>query len=177
MTGKPLWPIEEKPVPQSDVPGEKTSPTQPIPTLPPPFARQSFTEKDINPYLTAEEQAGLRANLKKWRNEGVFTPPSMQGSIEMPGHNGGANWGSSAINPAKGTFFIVSKELPTLLAIVPPGTPTGRGRGGAAAGAPAPAPAGLKAPRAAARRRLLPHQPSFPARRRASSPTTRRTTS
>ena len=59
VTGKPLWPIEEKPVPQSDVPGEKTSPTQPIPTLPPPFARQSFTEKDINPYLTAEEQAGL----------------------------------------------------------------------------------------------------------------------
>ena len=53
VTGKPLWPIEEKPVPQTDVPGEKTSPTQPIPTLPPPFARQSFTEKDINPYLHA----------------------------------------------------------------------------------------------------------------------------
>src|SRR6185369_8508921 len=78
VTGKPLWPIEERPVPQTDVPGEITSPTQPIPTLPPPFARQSFTEKDINPYLTSEEQAGLRENLKKWRNEGVFTPPSMQ---------------------------------------------------------------------------------------------------
>src|SRR4051812_40157114 len=157
VTGKPLWPIEEKPVPQSDVPGEVTSPTQPIPTLPPPFARQSFTEKDINPYLKAEEQAGLRANLKKWRNEGVFTPPSMQGSIEMPGHNGGANWGSSAINPAKGTFFIVSKELPTLLAIVPPGTPTGRGRGGAAAGGPAPAPGG---PEGAARGGPPPAPPS-----------------
>ena len=155
VTGKPLWPIEEKPVPQSDVPGEKTSPTQPIPTLPPPFARQSFTEKDINPYLTADEQAGLRANLKKWRNEGVFTPPSMQGSIEMPGHNGGANWGSSAINPAKGTFFIVSKELPTLhgdraarcadrtrradaraggAGAPAPGGPEGAARGGPAAG-------------------------------------------
>jgi glucose dehydrogenase len=129
---------EEKAVPQSDVPGEKTSPTQPIPTLPPPFARQAFTEKDINPYLSADEQAGLRESLKTWRNEGVFTPPSMRGSIEMPGHNGGANWGSSAINPARGTFFIVSKELPTLLAIVPPGAPTGRGGRGRAAGPAAP---------------------------------------
>jgi quinoprotein glucose dehydrogenase len=110
VTGKPIWPIEEKPVPQTDVPGEVTSPTQPIPTAPPPFARQSFTEKDINPYLTADEQAALRELLKNSRNEGVFTPPSMKGSIEMPGHNGGANWGSSAINPSKGTFYIASKD-------------------------------------------------------------------
>jgi quinoprotein glucose dehydrogenase len=140
VTGKPIWPIEEKPVPQSDVPGEKTSPTQPIPTAPPPFARQSFTEKDINPYLTADEQASVRELLKSSRNEGVFTPPSLKGSIELPGHNGGANWGSSAINPTKGTFYIVSKELPTFLRIVPPGAPTGRGgRGGARANAPEPA--------------------------------------
>ncbi len=139
VTGKPIWPIEEKPVPQTDVPGEVTSPTQPIPSAPPPFARQSFTEKDINPYLTADEQAALRELLKNSRNEGVFTPPSMKGSIEMPGHNGGANWGSSAINPTKGTFYIASKELPTFLRIVPPGAPTGRGgRGGARGNAPAP---------------------------------------
>jgi glucose dehydrogenase len=139
VTGKPLWPIEEKPVPQTDVPGEVTSPTQPIPTMPPPFARQSFTEKDINPYLTSDEQAALRELLKNSRNEGVFTPPSMKGSIEMPGHNGGANWGSSAINPTKGTLYIASKELPTLLRIVLPGAPTGRGgRGGARGNAPAP---------------------------------------
>jgi quinoprotein glucose dehydrogenase len=137
VTGKPIWPIEEKPVPQSDVPGEKTSPTQPIPTLPPPFARQSFTEKNINPYLTADEQASVREVLKNSRNEGVFTPPSIKGSVELPGHNGGANWGSSAIDPTKGTFYIVSKELPTFLRIVPPGAPTGR-RGGALANAPAP---------------------------------------
>jgi glucose dehydrogenase len=139
VTGKPIWPIEEKPVPQSDVPGEVTSPTQPIPTAPPPFARQSFSEKDINPYLTAEEQASLRELLKNSRNEGVFTPPSLKGSIEMPGHNGGANWGSSAINPTKGTFYIVSKELPTFIQIVPPGAPTGRGgRGGARGNTPTP---------------------------------------
>jgi len=134
VTGKPIWPIEEKAVPQTDVPGEMTSPTQPIPTLPPPFARQSFTEKDINPYLTPEEQASVRNQLKNSRNEGVFTPPSMKGSVELPGHNGGANWGSSAINPTKGTFYIVSKELPTFLRILPPGAPTGRGGRGAARG-------------------------------------------
>jgi quinoprotein glucose dehydrogenase len=137
MTGKPIWPIEEKPVPQSDVPGEVTSATQPIPTLPPPFARQSFTEKDINPYLTPDEQAAVREQLKNSRNEGVFTPPSMRGSVELPGHNGGANWGSSAVNPTKGTFYIVSKELPTFLRILEPGAPTGR-RGGGRANAPAP---------------------------------------
>jgi glucose dehydrogenase len=136
-TGKPIWPIEEKPVPQTDVPGEVTSPTQPIPTLPPPFARQSFTEKDINPYLTPEEQASVREQLKNSRNEGLFTPPSMKGSVELPGHNGGANWGSSAVNPTKGTFYIVSKELPTFLRILEPGAPTGR-RGGGRANAPGP---------------------------------------
>ena len=135
VTGKPIWPIEEKPVPQSDVPGEKTSPTQPIPTLPPPFARQSFTEKDINPYLTPDEQAQVRERLKNSRNEGVFTPPSIRGTIELPGHNGGANWGSSAVNPQRGTFFVVSKELPTLLRIVEPG-----GRANAPAGRAGPPP-------------------------------------
>jgi quinoprotein glucose dehydrogenase len=141
VTGKPLWPIDEKAVPQTDVPGEVTSPTQPIPSMPPPFARQSFTEKDINPYLTPEEQAAVREQLRNSRNEGVFTPPSVKGSVELPGHNGGANWGSSAVNPTKGTFYIVSKELPTFLRIVAPGAPTGRGGraggGGGRAGAPA----------------------------------------
>jgi len=140
VTGKPLWPIEEKPMPKTDVPGEVSSPTQPIPTMPPPFARQSFTEKDVNPYLTAEEQAAVRELLKNSRNEGLYTPPSLKGSIQMPGHNGGANWGSSAVNPTKGTFFIVSKELPTFVRIYEPGAAPGRrgggGGGGGRAGAP-----------------------------------------
>jgi quinoprotein glucose dehydrogenase len=119
--GQPLWPIEERPVPQTDVPGERTSPTQPFPTAPPPFARQSFTEKDINPHIPAEDQAKLRELFKTVRNEGLFTPPSMQGSIELPGHNGGANWGSSAVDPVKGTMYVVAKNLPTLLKILPPG--------------------------------------------------------
>ena len=130
-TGKPLWPIEERPVPQSDVAGEETSPTQPFPTKPPAFARQSFTEKDINPYLTDEEKAKVRTMLQTWRNEGLFTPPSLKGSVEMPGNNGGANWGSSGVDPSKGMIYIVSKELPMGLTLRLPGPPGGRGgRGG-----------------------------------------------
>jgi len=133
QTGQPLWPIEERPVPQSDVPGEYSSPTQPFPTAPPPFARQSFTEKDINPFLTPEQKEAALQRLRNSRNEGLFTPPSMRGSIQLPGHNGGANWGSSAVDPAKGTMYIVSKELPTYLRITEPGAGRG-GRGGAGGG-------------------------------------------
>ena len=114
-SGEPIWPIEERPVPQSDLPGEHTSPTQPFPTKPAPFAVQSFTEKDINPFLPKEEQDEMRARLRTSRNEGLFTPPSLQGSIGMPGHNGGANWASSAVDPVKGEFYVVSKNLPVML--------------------------------------------------------------
>jgi quinoprotein glucose dehydrogenase len=113
VTGEPLWPIEERPVPQTDVPGEQSSPTQPFPTAPPPFARQSFTESDINPYLPLADQQKLREILRTHRNEGLYTPPSLQGTIMLPGHNGGANWGSSSVDPIRGRFYIVSKELPT----------------------------------------------------------------
>jgi glucose dehydrogenase len=116
-TGRPLWPIEERPVPQSDVPGEQTSPTQPFPTAPPPFARQSFTEKDINPHLSEEAQASLRQLLRRSVNKGLFTPPSLQGSIQIPGNSGGANWGLAAADPVKGRVFVVSKEQPALLTL------------------------------------------------------------
>ena len=114
-TGEPIWPIEERPVPASDLPGEHASPTQPFPTRPPPFAVQSFTERDINPFLPKDEQMELRARLSSSRNEGLFTPPSFAGSIEMPGHNGGANWGSSAVDPVRGKLYVVSKNLPVML--------------------------------------------------------------
>src|SRR5579862_679621 len=134
VTGDPLWPIEERPVPQSDVPGEWSSATQPFPTKPPPFARQSFTEKDINPYATEAEQAAIRETLKNARNEGLFTPPSLRGSISSPGHNGGANWGMAAVNPSKGFFYVITKEHPTLDALALPGQ--GRGGRGGKGGAP-----------------------------------------
>jgi len=134
VTGEPLWPIEERPVPQSDVPGEWSSPTQPFPTKPPAFARQSFTEKDINPFATEAEQAVIRETLKNSRNEGLFTPPSLRGSVSSPGHNGGANWGMAAVNPEKGYFYVITKEHPTLDALTLPGEGRGGGRGGKGGG-------------------------------------------
>ena len=118
VTGKPFFAIEERPVPQSDVPGEVTWPTQPVPVKPPPFAVQSFTEKDINPFLPQAEQDYLRERLRNSRNEGLFTPPSLQGSVSMPGHNGGANWGSGAVDPVRGEFYVVSKNMPVMLRLV-----------------------------------------------------------
>jgi glucose dehydrogenase len=120
VTGEPLWPIEERAVPQSDVPGEWSSPTQPYPTKPPPFARQSFTERDINPFATDSEQTSIRELLLNSRNEGLFTPPSLRGSISAPGHNGGANWGMVAVNPTKGFLYVITKEHPTLDKLAPP---------------------------------------------------------
>lgn len=113
--GTPIWPIEERAVPQSDLPGEYSSPTQPFPVVLEPFAVQSFTAADINPFLPADEQALLRARLATSRNDGLFTPPSFEGSISMPGHNGGANWGSSSVDPVNGKLYVVSKNLPVML--------------------------------------------------------------
>jgi quinoprotein glucose dehydrogenase len=114
-TGDPLWPIEERPVPKSNMPGEVTWPTQPFPLKPPPFARQSFTEKDLSPFLEPVEREELRRTMKDARNEGLFTPPGVTNTIEMPGNNGGANFQGAAIDPSNGTLFVVSKDLPSLL--------------------------------------------------------------
>src|SRR6187455_429216 len=117
-TGRPIFPIEERPVPQTDVPGEVSWPTQPYPTKPAPFARQTFTEKDINPFLPPAELEAMRQKVRNARNEGLYTPPSLQGSVSMPGHNGGANWGSSAVDPVRGEFYVVSKNMPVMLRLV-----------------------------------------------------------
>ena len=130
VTGEPVWPIEERPVPQTDVPGEQSWPTQPFPTVPPPFARQSFTEADINPYLPDADKQKLREILRTHRNEGLYTPPSLQGAIMLPGHNGGANWGSSAVDPLRGRFYVVSKELPTTANLAKPEPGAAPGPGG-----------------------------------------------
>jgi quinoprotein glucose dehydrogenase len=114
-TGKPLWPIEERPVPRSDMPGEETWPTQPFPTKPPPFARQQFTVDDLSPFLSKEERARFRDEILSARNEGMYTPPGLRNTVQMPGNNGGANWGGAAVDPATGRLFVVSKDLPAML--------------------------------------------------------------
>ena len=111
--GKPIWPIVEKPVPASKVPGEHASPTQPFPTWPLPFVRQKFTEADIDPNIPDADKEKVRQQLKTCDNEGIFTPPNTTCSIEVPGHNGGAEWGSTAVDPVHHRLFVVGRNLPT----------------------------------------------------------------
>jgi quinoprotein glucose dehydrogenase len=120
VTGKPLWPIVERPVPKSDVPGEQTYPTQPVPTAPPPFARQAFTTADLNPYLPPEEAAKWKQTIADSRNEGMFTPPATSDVMEMPGNAGGANYGASAADAQRGIFTVVSMDFPTILKLDKP---------------------------------------------------------
>ncbi|MBV9938176.1 MAG: pyrroloquinoline quinone-dependent dehydrogenase [Acidobacteriaceae bacterium] len=115
VTGEPLWPIEERTVPHSDMPGEETWPTQPFPLKPPPFARQKFTVDDLNSFMSPEERAQVRDKMESARNEGMFTPPGVRNTVQMPGNNGGANWGGAAVDPANGTLYVASKDLPAML--------------------------------------------------------------
>jgi quinoprotein glucose dehydrogenase len=119
VTGQPLWPVEERAVPKSDVPGEETWPTQPVPLKPPPFARQEFSEKDLSPFMGTAERARFREEIRGARNEGLFTPPGLHNTIEMPGNNGGANWGGAAVDPRRGMLYVVSKDLPCMLKLEP----------------------------------------------------------
>jgi quinoprotein glucose dehydrogenase len=122
-TGKPLWPIEERRVSATDMPNEKTWTTQPFPTKPPPFARQTFTVDDLSPFLNPQDRARFRDEILSARNEGLFTPPARRGTIQMPGNNGGANWGGAAVDPTRGILVVVSKDLPSLLKLEPKGGP------------------------------------------------------
>jgi quinoprotein glucose dehydrogenase len=114
-TGEPLWPIEERPVPKSDMPGEETWPTQPFPSKPPPFARQAFTVNDLSPFLEPAEREQLTREMASAHNQGLFTPPGLQNTVEMPGNNGGGNYGGAAIDPTSGDLYVVSKDLPAML--------------------------------------------------------------
>ena len=122
VSGKPLWTVTERPVPKSDMPGEATWPTQPVPEKPAPFARQTFTAKDLSPYLEPGERERLERQIADARNEGLFTPPSTHDTIEMPGNNGGANFGGAAIDPVHGYLYVVSKDLPAMLKLTLPGS-------------------------------------------------------
>jgi glucose dehydrogenase len=131
VTGKPIWPIEERPVPQNSmVPGEELSPTQPFPTAPPPFSRQKFTADDLNPYiLTPEEREQFRQRILKARNDGNFTPIGFDDVIHMPGNQGGSNWGSTAAHPSDGTVYVIGFNTPTIIRLLKAGDIRRGGRG------------------------------------------------
>jgi quinoprotein glucose dehydrogenase len=130
VTGEPLWPIEERPVPKSDVPGEQSWPTQPFPTRPEPYSRLKFGVEDINPYLDDEEKARIKEIVRNARNEGIFTPPSdKRQAIAIPGELGGTNWGGTAADPTNGMLYVRAADQPAIhiLTEVKPGTRTFRG--------------------------------------------------
>lgn len=116
VTGKPVWPITERGVPQSDVPGERTSPTQPMPSQPEAFTRQQVRESDLIDF-TPELAQRAREIFRKYRSGPIFTPPSVQGTIVMPGAIGGAGWGSTAYDPESHTLFVKGTDNPALYRI------------------------------------------------------------
>jgi quinoprotein glucose dehydrogenase len=118
VTGKPVWPIEEKPVPPSDVPGEKASPTQPIPLKPAPFEYQGSDPRDLVDF-TPEIRALAEKAIQGFRTGPLFTPPSVQGTISRPGTTGGANWGGAAVDPATGMIYIPSRNAHAVLRLAP----------------------------------------------------------
>jgi quinoprotein glucose dehydrogenase len=112
VTGKPIWPIEEKPVSRSTVPGERSSPTQPVPTRPAPFDRQGVTPDDVIDF-TPELRKQALAVLAKYNHGPLFTPPSLaKPTIQMPGIAGGASWAGAACDPETGTLYVPSITLP-----------------------------------------------------------------
>ncbi len=115
-TGTPLFPVEERPVPKSDIPGEETSPTQPFPLYPPPFTRQKFTVNEIT-NISKEAHDYVQKELEKYRTGGQYIPPSLQGTIVFPEFNGGASYGGAAYYKSKELLIINAKEKPAILTL------------------------------------------------------------
>lgn len=113
-TGEPLYPIEERSVPASNMPGEEAWPTQPFPLKPEPFARQWMTEEDLTSY-SADDHDSITQQFRSMRYEGLFTPPDPKQTIQLPGTRGGANWGGAAYDPATTNLYIRSSNAPDIM--------------------------------------------------------------
>jgi quinoprotein glucose dehydrogenase len=123
VTGAPLFPIEERSVPSSDLEGEEAWPTQPFPVKPPPFARQILTEAEVTD-LSPVSRAAVLARLRRVRSGGQFVPPSTEGTVIFPGFDGGAEWGGSAFDPETHLLYVNANEMAWILEMLklpPPG--------------------------------------------------------
>ena len=110
-TGEPVWPIEERPVPQSDVPGERTAETQPFPTRPSPLLPTLGMSPDDAFDLTPELQAAAQAAMEAFRTGPLYTPPSLQGSLVRPSGGGVVNWGGGAFDPESGLLYVKASNV------------------------------------------------------------------
>jgi quinoprotein glucose dehydrogenase len=143
--GKPIWPIEERPVPQSTVQGERTSPTQPFPTKPKPFERQGATEENLIDF-TPELREEAKKILEQYDHGPLFTPPTEKGTVNLPGWAGGGNWWGAAFDPQTGMFYVPSITAPIVVKLVKPDPSRSNFnfvRGGAAIGGNLNGPRGL----------------------------------
>ena len=116
-TGEPIWPIEERPVPASSVPGEQAWPTQPFPTKPPPFERQGSGPDQVIDFTPELRREALEI-LETYEHGPLFTPPSLRGTLQLPGSAGGANWGGAAFDPESGVLFVPSFTVPIITTVV-----------------------------------------------------------
>jgi quinoprotein glucose dehydrogenase len=117
-TGEPVFPVEERAVPISDVPGEVASPTQPFPVTPPALVPQRLTPDDAwGP--TPEDRETCRNWIKGYRNEGIFTPPSIQGTLAVPGNLGGMTWSGYAFDPQRGLLVVNTNNLAARVRLIP----------------------------------------------------------
>jgi quinoprotein glucose dehydrogenase len=117
-TGAPVFPVEERAVPQSDIPGEVTSPTQPFPTVLPALAPQRLSADDAWG-ITPGDREACRDAIRELRNDGIFTPPSVKGTLAMPGHVGGMNWSGSAFDPVRQLLIANTNNMPAKVRQIP----------------------------------------------------------
>ena len=117
-TGAPIFPVEERPVPQTDIPGEVTSPTQPFPLAPPAVAPQKLSADDAWG-ITPQDRDFCRDVLKSLRNDGLFTPPSLRGTLSVPGNVGGMNWSGYAFDAQNSLLIVNANNLPAKMGLIP----------------------------------------------------------
>lgn len=112
-TGQPVFPVQELPVPRSTVAGEEARPTQPVPLKPPPLVRQGMTEADVT-NITPEARRHVLDQFRRYVAGPLYTPPSLQGTITLPGHLGGMEWHGGSFDPALNVLYVNANELPTI---------------------------------------------------------------
>jgi quinoprotein glucose dehydrogenase len=117
VRGEPLFPIEERPAPASDVPGETAARTQPIPAKPPPFCRQSFNETDVTD-ISPEAHEDVLKKIRGYKSGPIHTPPSTNGAIVIPGFHGGATWSGASVDPETCLLYVNSNEQPNIVRLV-----------------------------------------------------------
>jgi len=118
-TGEPVYPVKEIRVPtQTDLIGERPSPTQPVPTLPKPFARQLVSESDLNDLVPDSSYNDIKKRLAGYKTGNIFNTPSKEGTIIFPGFDGGAEWGGPAFDPSTGILYVNANEMPWVLTMI-----------------------------------------------------------